>query len=66
MDDIIYKSLIKGALTASLILFISSGTFVAVNELMLAYPVDWINIGKAATFAGIALAVMILDRIFQR
>ena len=66
MDDIIYKSLIKGALTASLILFISSGTFVAVNELMLAYPVDWMNIGKAATFAGIALAVMILDRIFQR
>ena len=66
MDEIIYKSLIKGALTASLILFISSGTFVAVNELMLAYPVDWMNIGKAATFAGIALAVMILDRIFQR
>ena len=66
MDDIIYKSLIKGALTASLILFIASGTFVAVNELMLAYPVDWMNIGKAATFAGIALAVMILDRIFQR
>ncbi|MCB1159411.1 MAG: hypothetical protein KDK45_18055 [Leptospiraceae bacterium] len=66
MDDIIYKSLLKGALTASLILFIASGTFVAVNELMLAYPVDWMNIGKAATFAGIALAVMILDRIFQR
>lgn len=66
MDEIIYKSLIKGALTASLILFISSGTFVAVNELMEAFPVDWENILKAGTFAGIALAVMVLDRVFQR